>query len=153
MLLIFDSELSGLAGESETAAFDTLPDFPASEATELHRRDHFERAAGSCGADFATFCEQVGALQAAMGAYFAPLQGGLYASAEVGAVLDWLRGSRRDRTWPELMGADGICLRGVAGGRLALLDGLRAEIQHPGLSFELAQGRNEGAKIETSVDE
>ena len=35
----------------------------------------------------------------------------------------------------------------------ALLRGLRAEIRHRGLSFELAQGRNEGAKIETTASE
>jgi hypothetical protein len=36
---------------------------------------------------------------------------------------------------------------------LALLDRLRAQIQRPGLSFTLAQGRNQGAKIETSAGE
>jgi hypothetical protein len=36
---------------------------------------------------------------------------------------------------------------------LSLLSRLRAAFQHPGLSFELAQGRNEGAKIETTAGE
>ena len=77
MLLIFDSGSSGLAGESETDAFDTLPEFPESEAAALHRRITQSALPALVARDFTTFCDEVGHLQAAMGAYFAPLQGGL----------------------------------------------------------------------------
>ena len=101
--------------------------------------------------DFATFCEQVGALQAAMGAYFAPLQGGLYASPRVGAVLDWLRGEGVTGLGQSSWGPTGFAFAASQAEGLSLLSRLRAAFQHPGLSFELAQGRNEGAKIETSL--
>jgi len=153
VLLIFDSELRGLAGPGETAAFDTLPDFPASETDELSRRVTSSALPALAAADFATFCEQVGALQAAMGAYFAPLQGGLYASPRVGAVLDWLRGEGVTGLGQSSWGPTGFAFAASQAEGLSLLSRLRAAFQHPGLSFELAQGRNEGAKIETSVDE
>ncbi len=82
---------SGLAGASETAAFDQLPDFPESETEELHRRILQGALPALAASDFAGFCEQVGYLQAVMGSYFAPLQGGPYTSPAVSAVLDWLR--------------------------------------------------------------
>ena len=40
--------------------------------------------------DFKIFCDEVGHLQKAMGAYFAPIQGGAYVSAGVAAVLKGL---------------------------------------------------------------
>jgi beta-RFAP synthase len=152
VLLIFDSELRGLAGPGETAAFDTLPDFAASETDELSRRVTSSALPALAAADFATFCEQVGALQAAMGAYFAPLQGGLYASPRVGAVLDWLRGEGVTGLGQSSWGPTGFAFAASQAEGLSLLSRLRAAFQHPALSFELAQGRNEGAKIETSVD-
>ena len=154
VLLIFDSSSSGLAGESETDAFDTLPDFPESEATELHRRITESALPALAAQDFATFCDEVGQLQAAMGAYFAPLQGGPLCERQgrarrstgcaVKASADLAR-AHGDR--PDLRS------RASEAEGQALLRGLRAEIRHRGLSFELAHGRNEGAKIETTAGE
>ena len=98
------------------------------------------------------FCEQIGYLQARDGSYFAPLQGGPYTSPAVSDVLDWLRRSGLDRDRPELVGTDRLCFRPSRGRRPeALLSAVRARSHDPGLSVELAQGRNEGAKIETSA--
>ena len=153
MLLIFDSSSSGLAGESETDAFDTLPDFPEKQATELHRRITESAMPALAAQDFATFCDDVGQLQAAMGAYFAPLQGGPYASAKVSQALDWLRGQGVSGLGQSSWGPTGFAFAASEAEGQALLRGLRAEIRHRGLSFELAQGRNEGAKIETTASE
>jgi beta-ribofuranosylaminobenzene 5'-phosphate synthase len=152
VLLLFDFGSSGLAGESETDAFDTLPEFPESEAAALQRRIT-QSALPALGArDFTTFCDEVGHLQAAMGGYFAPLQGGPYASAKVSQALAWLRGQGVSGLGQSSWGPTGFAFAASEAGGQALLKGLRAEVRHRGLSFELAQGRNEGAKIETSVD-
>ena len=153
VLLIFDKELSGLAGASEIDAFGQLPDFPESEVTELHRRITRNAMPALAAHDFATFCNEVGQLQAAMGAYFAPLQGGPYASAKVSQALDWLRGQGVSGLGQSSWGPTGFAFAASEAEGQALLRGLRAEIRHRGLSFELAQGRNEGAKIETTASE
>ena len=153
VLLIFDAGTSGLAGANETAAFETLPDFPASATEELYRRIEDSALAAAARSDFKTFCEQVGYLQACMGTYFAPLQGGPYASPGVGATLDWLRSEGLTGLGQSSWGPTGFAFVASEHEGLALLDRLRARSQRPGLSFALAQGRNEGAKIETSARE
>jgi beta-RFAP synthase len=153
VLLIFDADASGLAGASETAAFETLPDFPESKTEELYRRIAGSALSAVAAVDFKTFCEQVGYLQACMGAYFAPLQGGPFTSPGVSEALDWLRRAGVTGLGQSSWGPTGFAF--VASGQegQALLDRLRVDIQRPGLSFALAQGRNEGAKVETSARE
>jgi beta-ribofuranosylaminobenzene 5'-phosphate synthase len=153
VLLIFDSGSRGLAGESETDAFDTLPAFPKSEAADLHRRIAQSALPALAVRDFTTFCDEIGHLQAAMGAYFAPLQGGPYASAKVSETLAWLRVQGVSGLGQSSWGPTGFAFAASEAEGQALLKGLRAEIGHRGLSFELAQGRNEGAKIETTAGE
>jgi beta-ribofuranosylaminobenzene 5'-phosphate synthase len=152
VLLIFDTDATGLAGAGETAAFDALPDFPESETEELYRRIVQSALPALAAGDFTTFCEQVGYLQACMGAYFAPLQGGLYASQRVGAALEWLRGQGVSGLGQSSWGPTGFAFVASEHEGRALLDRVRAH-KHPGLGLELAQGRNEGAKVETTPRE
>lgn len=153
VILMFDANTSGLAGASETAAFDTLPDFPPSETETLYGRIADDAFAAAVAADFTTFCEQVGYLQACMGAYFAPLQGGPFTSPRVSDALAWLRSQGVTGLGQSSWGPTGFAFVASEHHGLALLDRLRAQIQRPGLSFSLAQGRNQGAKIETSAGE
>jgi len=152
-LLIFDATSSGLAGASETTAFNSLPDFPESKTDELYRRIMQGALPALAEADFKTFCEHVGYLQACMGAYFAPLQGGLYASQRVGEVLEWLRSEGVIGLGQSSWGPTGFAFAASAAEGEALFGRVRARDQHSGLSFALAQGRNEGAKIETGARE
>lgn len=151
VLLIFDAGAQGLAGASETAAFDQLPDFPESETEELHRRILQVALPALAASDFAGFCEQVGYLQAVMGSYFAPLQGGPYASPAVSAVLDWLRDRGLTGIGQSSWGPTGFAFVPSHAEGEALLSAVQARSHDPGLSVELAQGRNEGAKIETTA--
>jgi len=153
VLLIFDSEATGLAGPGETAAFDALPDFPENKVAELRRRvvDGALPALAAC--DFPAFCKAVGDLQAEMGAYFAPLQGAPYTSPRVSNALAWLRQQGLVGLGQSSWGPTGFAFVASEAEGVALLDKLRAEIGHSGLTFDLAKGRNEGAKIETSMSE
>ena len=153
VILIFDAELSGLAGASETAAFDALPDFPESESAELRRRITQGALPALAARDFTGFCEQIGYLQEAMGAYFAPLQGGPYVSPRVAEALDWLRKEGVVGLGQSSWGPTGFAFVASEAEGKALLGRLRAEVKHPRLSFALAQGRNEGAKVETTASE
>jgi beta-ribofuranosylaminobenzene 5'-phosphate synthase len=153
VLLIFDAEMTGLAGASETAAFETLPDFPEDETDELYRRIAETALPALARADFNTFCEQVSYLQSCMGEYFAPLQGGPYTSPGVSDALAWLRHQGIIGLGQSSWGPTGFAFVASEQEGDTLLDRLRARIQHPGLTFALAQGRNQGAKIETGPRE
>jgi beta-ribofuranosylaminobenzene 5'-phosphate synthase len=153
VLLIFDPETSGLAGDSEIDAFDQLPDFPPSEIAELHRRVTQGALPALAEGDFAGFCNHVGHLQAAMGEYFAPLQGGPYTSTRVSKVLAWLRDQDLTGLGQSSWGPTGFAFIASQADGERLLKEARARAQDTHLRFALAQGRNEGARIETGKDE
>lgn len=153
VLLIFDTGAKGLTGASETAAFDQLPDFPESETDELYRRITQAALPALAEGDFKTFCEQVGYLQSCMGAYFAPLQGGAYQSVQVSEALDWLRREGVTGLGQSSWGPTGFAFAASEAEGKDLLDRLHARTDSASLRFALAQGRNEGASVETSSRE
>jgi len=150
VLLIFDAAAQGLAGASESAAFETVPDIPAREIEALSRAVTHGALPALASGDFAAFCHHVGALQACMGAYFAPWQGGAYASPEVADALGFLREEGIVGLGQSSWGPTGFAfVEGEAQGE-ALLGRLRNHFSQTALSFLLARGRNEGAKVEIS---
>ncbi len=148
VLLIFDPASKGLTGESEAAAFTSLPDFPEAATEELYRRITHAALPALAQADFKTFCEQVGYLQACMGAYFALLQGGPYQSVAVSEALDRLRRQGVTGLGQSSWGPTGFAFAATEAEGGTLL--AEAQAHHAGLRFELACGRNEGARIETT---
>lgn len=148
VLLIFDEEAKGVAGASEIAAFEALPDFPAAKSEALDRRITQGALPALAAGDFSAFCQHVGYLQACMGAYFAPSQGGAYASRRVADALAWLRSEGIAGLGQSSWGPTGFAFAASQVDGEDLLHRLRARVTHGGLSFALAQGRNEGAKIE-----
>jgi beta-ribofuranosylaminobenzene 5'-phosphate synthase len=150
VLLIFDAATEGLAGANERAAFETLPEVPAREIEALSRAVTHGALPALAAGDFAAFCNHVGELQASMGAYFAPWQGGAYASPQVADALGFLRKEGIVGLGQSSWGPTGFAfVEGEAQGA-ALLGRLRNHCGHPALSFTLARGRNEGAKVEIS---
>jgi beta-ribofuranosylaminobenzene 5'-phosphate synthase len=150
VILIFDEDVKGLAGASETTAFETLPDFPARDAQALSRHVKEGALPALAANDFAGFCQHVGYLQACMGAYFASSQGGTYASPRVAEVLSFLRKEGLTGLGQSSWGPTGFAFTASEADGLSLLDRLRFASEPSGLRFDLAQGRNEGARIETS---
>lgn len=91
VLLILAPAETGIHGHIEKSAFASLA--PTSElATQaLVARLFMQGLPALCEADFATFAECVGAVQAYNANYFAPAQGGAYAHPLVGHVLTQLK--------------------------------------------------------------
>jgi len=90
-LLIFDPHAKGLDGADEIAAFDSSPTYAEAARAALEARV-LERALPALETqNFNAFCDEVGYLQARMGEFFAPSQGGVFTSPRVGAVLEALR--------------------------------------------------------------
>jgi len=149
VLLILDASYRGLAGASERAAFEILPNFPESESEALRQRITERALPALAAGDFKTFCEEIGYLQSCMGSYYAPVQGGAYASPRVSQVLDWLRSKGLTGLGQSSWGPTGFAFASSEAEGSALLQEAQARHSRPGLSFSLAQGNNEGAKIET----
>ena len=147
-ILIFDPSAEGLAGTGEIEAFERLPAFPERETDALWRRATDEALPAIASADFDTFAEQVGNLQARMGAYFAPLQGGPYLSPGVADALHWLGGQGIKGLGQSSWGPTGFAFVASEEEGEALIGGLRAATSDWKLRFALAKGRNEGARIE-----
>jgi beta-RFAP synthase len=154
VLLIFDRESTGLAGSNESAAFDALADFPQDKSAELRRRIVETALPALAARDFARFCAEVGYLQACMGQYFAPLQGGgPYTSPQVSEVLAWLGSNGVTGLGQSSWGPTGFAFfASEAAGEAAMAEA-QDRAGHGGMRFDLARGRNDGAKIETSGTE
>lgn len=149
VLLILDATYSGLTGTNERKAFETLPEFPESESEALRRRITESALPALAAGDFATFSNAIGHLQACMGRYYSPVQGGAFASPRVGEVLDWLRGEGITGLGQTSWGPTGFAFVSSESEGKALLDEAGTRHSQPGLSFILAQGHNQGATIET----
>jgi beta-ribofuranosylaminobenzene 5'-phosphate synthase len=153
VLLIFDSAVHGLAGANETAAFAALPDFPHDETAELSRRVTQGAFPAIKRRDFAEFCAAISDLQASMAAYFARLQGGPYTSEAVGETLAWFSRKGRSGLGQSSWGPTGFAFASSAAEGEALLAEARASASSSTLRFDLARGRNEGARIEIAHEE
>jgi beta-ribofuranosylaminobenzene 5'-phosphate synthase len=90
ILLIFDNNQPGIHGEEELAAFKSLPIFPENLAAHLCRSVLMQAMPAMVEKDLNAFGYSIRELQMHVGDYFAPAQGGRYASKSVGAVLQYL---------------------------------------------------------------
>ena len=89
-ILVFDRRGQGLHGEQEIAAFEALPPFPQQEAEHLCYRIMMQALPAITEHDLQQFGQVISQLQIAVGKHFAPAQGGIYASKEVGNAMSWL---------------------------------------------------------------
>ena len=117
LLLIFDGERQGLHGTSETGAFGSLPPYPPELAAQLCRLVVMRLLPGLATADLGAVGAAIGELQARVGDYFAPAQGGRFTSPAVSEVLAWLEGQGIRRRRPELLGSHRVRHAGQRGGR------------------------------------
>ena len=90
ILLILDNSQPGIHGDEELMAFSKLPVFSESLAAHLCRHVLMQAMPAIVERDLTAFGNSIQALQAHVGDYFAPAQGGRYASKRVGAVLQHL---------------------------------------------------------------
>ncbi|WP_244500489.1 GHMP kinase [Methyloceanibacter methanicus] len=146
-LLIFDPETKGLDGEDEIAAFEASPAYSEEARAALEARI-VERALPALETgDFGVFCEEVGYLQARMGDYFAPRQGGVYTSPRVGAVLDALRAAGVTGLGQSSWGPTGFAFAQSETEAQRLLRIASDADAGAALQLLVAKGRNEGAEI------
>lgn len=148
VLLIFDPGCKGLHGSNELEAFATAPAFPDSESARLKQRSLHSALPALEARSFNRFCDTIGHLQAVMGLYFAPYQGGPLVSEKVSAAVHWLRGEGYKGVGQSSWGPTGYAILPSAAEADRLVAEANAEEAFSGLRFEIARGCNEGAIIE-----
>lgn len=150
VLLIFDPTAAGVHGDAEKVAFNTLPTFPESLAAHLCQQVLMKAMPAIAEQDLTAFGESIQALQAHTGDYFAPVQGGRYASALVSAALNALASNGVDCYGQSSWGPTGFAIFASDDEARKHLNQLLANDALAGLDFQLTKACNRGAVITTS---
>ena len=160
VLLLIDPRSGGLHGPAEFNAFRALPQFPERLAAELCRLIIMQALPALAEADLQRFGTAVTELQQRVGDYFAPAQGGRFASPHVAAALAWLESAGVAGFGQSSWGPTGFAFAANSAEGEALM--AEAERRYGGrLQFRLVKARNQGADIQpaepslgaTQVDE
>ena len=130
------------------SANSILPDFPEAETAELCRRVLLCALPAIAEHDFKMFCDEVGYLQARMGAYFGPLQGGAYVSQGVAEAIGWLAQQGLTGVGQSSWGPTGFAFVDNAKAADRLYHSFIEEAKADRLDIVIARGRNTGASIE-----
>lgn len=90
-VLVSPADRTGLSGTSELQAFDTLPPMPAATTATLCRILLMDWIPAISAADFQTASRALWEYGQLVGRYFAPAQGGVFASRRMEQLADELR--------------------------------------------------------------
>lgn len=144
VLLVQDRAHMGVHGAAEVAAFTKL------KPAHHHLRDlvlqHMLPALQR--SDLLTFGAHMADLQAYNGDYFAPIQGGRFASSDVAEVLYWLQKNGAACTGQSSWGPTGFAiLENQQQAELLVAQARLAFAENPNISFLCCRGKNVGANI------
>ena len=145
VLLILDPARQGIHGSAEISAFDALPTFPAELAAHLCRLAVMQALPGLAERNFSSFSRAVTEIQARVGDYFAPIQGGRYSSPGVAALLDLLETNGVEGFGQSSWGPTGFAFApspAEAARLIVIAKPLAADL---GLELRIVSGRNHGA--------
>jgi beta-ribofuranosylaminobenzene 5'-phosphate synthase len=148
IVLIFDHAHTGVHGEEENEAFRTLPVFSADDAAILCRHVLMQALPALAEHDLANFGLAIRALQERIGDYFAPVQGGRYASPRVAQVLAYLEGLGVVCLGQSSWGPTGFAVFADKNEAESVMQQLKVRFAHEKtLDFVLCQGRNQAAVV------
>ncbi|WP_018263830.1 beta-ribofuranosylaminobenzene 5'-phosphate synthase family protein [Methylobacterium sp. WSM2598] len=145
ILLLLDPAETGVHGAQERHAFQALPRFPAGEAAEICRIVLMQVLPAAVAGTIEPFGRGITEIQRRIGDYFAPHQGGRFASRAVAAALAEIEALGIAGFGQSSWGPTGFALLGSAAEAEALAARLRRS--HPGLTLLVARGRNRGAAV------
>ncbi|MBM3351269.1 MAG: GHMP kinase [Betaproteobacteria bacterium] len=147
ILLIFDLNQYGVHGEQEKLAFSALPAFPENLAAQLCRHVLMQAMPAMVEQDLRAFGQSIQALQMHVGDYFAPTQGGRYASKTVSAVLDSLGEMGVACFGQSSWGPTGFAVFESEQEAERHLDILKSRFSDQVLSWKICGGNNHGAEF------
>jgi len=147
IVLCLDTSRIGLHGDAEREALRRLPPFPRHLAAELCHLVLMQILPAAAERDFAPFAQGIGQLQRTIGHYFAPAQGGLYASPAVSRVLDWMTRQGTAGVGQSSWGPTGFAIVPSAHAAGQLVADARAAGVADAVTLRIVRGRNEGATL------
>lgn len=147
ILLIFDSSQPGIHGNKEMEAFNQLPEFSENLAAYLCRHVLMQAMPALVERDLAAFGNSIQALQSHVGDYFAPAQGGRYASQLVGAVLQHLEAIGAACFGQSSWGPTGFAIFENALEAEQHLQQLKSVFTNKALTWQICSARNHGAEL------
>ncbi|MDI1300063.1 beta-ribofuranosylaminobenzene 5'-phosphate synthase family protein [Methylotenera sp.] len=150
VLLILDESQSGIHGEEERIAFKHLPMFPENLAAHLCRHVLMQAMPAMVERDLTAFGVAIQALQSHVGDYFAPAQGGRYASPNVAEVLKHLEYLGIACFGQSSWGPTGFAVFENDIQAEACLQELKLTFKNNSLKWMICSGRNDGAEVTTN---
>lgn len=152
VLLVLDPAQAGVHGDAELAAFANLPPFSELNAGEICRRVLLQILPALAEGDFELFTDGVEHIQALLGSYFAPLQGGrAFTSAAVETTLAFMRREGGRGIGQSSWGPTGFVFARSRAEAERLMATARNEPACRGLDVRICSGLNHGAHIGTEM--
>ena len=149
VILVLDRSRSGVHGAEEGAAFASLPPFPAAEAAHHCRLILMKALPAVVECDLASFGSAIRELQARVGDYFAPIQGGSrFTSPDVAAALGRLDAAGAHGIGQSSWGPTGFAFASSSEEAARLLAILREDARLRALDIRAVAGLNRGAQID-----
>jgi predicted sugar kinase len=151
-LVVLDRKRIGVHGEEENAAFARLPAFAGTDAAHICRLVLMQGLPALVEADLDTFAAAIEQIQALLGAYFAPLQGGQpFASRDVAAALELLEGEGALGIGQSSWGPTGFAFVRSLDEAKRLIDFARNHPRCETMDIIACKGLNRGADIEVAM--
>lgn len=153
VILIFDQHSTGIHGTAERSAFRRLPELPAEQTGQLAQLTLMNILPGLAEANFALFGSAITRFQSIIGDYFAPVQGGRYASHRVARWLDWFAAQGAICYGQSSWGPTGFVIVSCADEARRFLEAAkRTRDRDDPVRFRSLSARNAGVRIVTSHD-
>jgi beta-ribofuranosylaminobenzene 5'-phosphate synthase len=151
-LLIVDQSSDGLHGNGEKTAFKQLPPQTVVASKEIQHKLLMQGLPALVEQDFQAFSTFLGALQSYNADYFAPAQGGAYASQSVAEILNSFKHLGFNGLGQTSWGPTGfVLLPSKADAMQMQADLLHRHATKPHLSFIVTAAVNNAARIETKI--
>lgn len=153
VILVHDEAHEGLSGSAENAAFRDAPPMRVALAERLCRLTLMGVFPALVERDFATFATSIAQIQAIIGDYFSPFQGGRFTSPDVAAAVAYLRDAHGlqgigQTSW----GPTGFAFAPSAAVAAAAVRAAAARFaDQPHVGFSVHAARNTGASIQRSA--
>lgn len=147
VLLIFDHQFVGVHGQAETQAFKVLSDKSLVSTQQLSHQVLMQGLPALVEQDLPAFGQVVSALQTYNGDYFAPVQGGRYASRLVSEVLNDLNAHGIEAVGQSSWGPTGFAIFPNQAAAESQLQRLQTAFPHAQLGWQICAANNTGARI------
>ncbi|MGH7152711.1 MAG: beta-ribofuranosylaminobenzene 5'-phosphate synthase family protein, partial [Acetobacteraceae bacterium] len=147
IILVHDRNYRGLAGRDETNAFAALPPFGAERAAKVSHLLLMGALPALVEEDLDRFGMAITRIQELLGRYFAPVQGGRFASPRVAAALEVLAAAGATGLGQSSWGPTGFGFARDAASAEFMIGACRRSGEADGVDIEMRRARNRGALV------